>query len=502
MQNYIKLRKLGEGSFGEVYLAVKKNDPTRKYAIKEIKGAKIKDKYLMNEIQLSLKFNHVNIAKTIEIQRNNKGDYFMVQEYINGGDLKTSLNKRLLTHKRPFNEVEAQHLIRQIFAGVSYLHNSNIIHRDLKPSNIMLHFNNEADISRDNILKATVKIIDFGLAKICKNDQFCFSTCGTPKYMDIPILQKHLQHSSDLLFYDKKVDIWSLGIICFQILTGVMPFAELERVLTENPKYKIPENLDISYEAVSFLNSMLQKDANKRLDINQLCKHQFLTGNVGSFRKLHLRKDLSLCINKNNSSHLNQVRGNYNNILSYYCVDQRGFGGDFSKVQRTSPNQITPNLLDNKNLSKVNNNSNINYNFNNSINNNTNSSSINNDNSSIISTYNNNNSTYNNSNYYTVISNYKYNNYSNTEGSGYQFGSVDLSSYSNSDYNRNKGKAVGVANNTYYNSIDSSYNQSVGYNSDITDNNPSCFSNSNSNYLSSVSEENTYISSINDAPNV
>jgi serine/threonine protein kinase len=113
--------------------------------------------------------------------------------------------------------------------------------------------------------------------------------------MDPQILMKMRKIDNNQSFgYDQKADIWSLGTICYEILIGTPPFdATSYEELTskiQRGNYKIPNNLQLSVEAVSFLNAMLQYDPKQRLDINQLAKHKFLTLNSNEFTPLSLKK--------------------------------------------------------------------------------------------------------------------------------------------------------------------------------------------------------------------
>ena len=182
--------------------------------------------------------------------------------------------------------------MRQIVSAIKYLHvEKKIIHRDLKLTNILLHYDNEIDRIQKNILKSKVKIIDFGFARYI-NEELANSTLGSPLFMDPRILFKMGKVTDNELKYEEKADIYSLGVICYLLLTGNMLFdvTTMQDLLKETDKavYKISVNL--SKETISFLNYMLKYDPKKRLDIESLSKHNFIIKNVKKFTKIDKNK--------------------------------------------------------------------------------------------------------------------------------------------------------------------------------------------------------------------
>jgi serine/threonine protein kinase len=269
----------------------------KKYATKKIDREEVEKgegiKYLKNEIIILQYLRHPNIVRFEEVKKTKK-HYYIVMEYCNGGELSKALEKYIEKYGKPFSEEIVQHLMRQIIDAFKFMHERKIIHRDVKLDNILLNYETEEDKKNLNLMKAQVKIIDFGFS--CKIDKsgLQFTALGSPINMD-PIILKKLNASSKKerqLGYNQKADIWSLGTICYEMLIGKSAFDadDMEDLVNkiENGSYNVPTNL--SHEVVSFLNGMLQYEGNNRLTADQLSRHAFLTKNVKDFTPLSLNK--------------------------------------------------------------------------------------------------------------------------------------------------------------------------------------------------------------------
>ena len=297
IEDLVLIKSIGKGAFGEVFLTTKRGTQ-QQFATKKVQKSvvlqeKVK-KYFNNEIFILRNVNHPNIIKLHEIKQT-LNNFYLVFDLCNGGGLSDCLEKYMKNNGKPFPQDIVQHIMRQIVSGIQYLHNNKILHRDLKSDNILVHFESEEDKKNFNLLKCVVKIIDFGFARYLENDTLAQSVLGSPINMDPQILMKMRKIDNNQSFgYDQKADIWSLGTICYEILIGTPPFdATSYEELTskiQRGNYKIPNNLQLSVEAVSFLNAMLQYDQKQRLDINQLAKHKFLTLNPNEFTPLNLKK--------------------------------------------------------------------------------------------------------------------------------------------------------------------------------------------------------------------
>ena len=328
LDDYFLSQFIGKGTFGEVYLTKKKNTNAL-FATKRMSKEYVEDpkyiKYFNNEISILRKLHHPNIIKLEDLKRTTN-HYYVIMEYCNGGTLTECLEKYKNLNHKPFPEVIVQHIMLQIVKAVNYLHSQRIIHRDLKLDNILVKFENEADKNNLNLLKAEVKIIDFGFAATKDNSGLLHTAIGSPMNMDPLILHKFNSGGKENieLGYDEKADIWSLGTLCYQMLTGNYTFnaynmKELVSKIEEGT-YKVPTNL--SKEAISFLSAMLKYDPNKRLSADNLYHHPFLNKNPNNFEHFNISQmsskiyegELKMNIKDNNSIWPNLINDNKNKI--------------------------------------------------------------------------------------------------------------------------------------------------------------------------------------------
>ncbi len=335
------LKSLGKGSYGEVFLT-KKEGRNEFFATKKM-DRKYADqpnvsKYLKNEIAILRELKHKNIVK-LEDVKITKNHYYLVMEYCNGGALSGCLKKYQQKYGTPFSEEIVQYLMRQIIDAMRYIHNRNIIHRDLKLDNILVSFTSETDKEYLNMMKSIVKIIDFGFATHIDKSKLCYSTLGSPINMDPNILKKMTEkkmgiNTGQMVGYDQKADIWSLGTLCYEMLIGKSAFnsktmKELVQKV-ESGSYVIPTHL--SKEVVSFLNAMLQYNSKKRLTSNELARHHFLTKKVNEFESIDLRK----VSNKVNQNKLNVNIKRNNTIWSIFNQE------DENKLIKIPGNYLVP----------------------------------------------------------------------------------------------------------------------------------------------------------------
>lgn len=306
IDNYNLLYPIGKGCFGEVYYT-KEDNSNIPYATKIIKrelaDSKKFFKYFANEIMSLKNLCHKNIIKLKEFKKTNN-HYYIIIEYCNGGTLKDNFEKYRNKYRKIFPEKIIQHIIRQIVEAVNYLHSQNIVHRDLKLENMLLNYYTKEAQDNLDILHSELKLIDFGTAayksKASESNDMLKTIIGSPLNMDPIILKMYTGFSKDVLPYDEKIDIWSLGILCYEMLFGEKPFGNLEdnEKNRENLIIFIPQT--ISLAAQTFLLSMLQKNGDKRLSATELLKHEFLSKDFSEKpkKKLELKTPLIQIKNK------------------------------------------------------------------------------------------------------------------------------------------------------------------------------------------------------------
>ena len=344
---------LGNGCFGEVFL-YKQNKTNNIYAVKMIDKSRAKHsknyKYLVSELQILKKLNHPNIAKLIKVIDNETQIHILiVMEYCNGGSLLDCLNKFKLNHGIPFTEEIVQYLTKQIVDALVYIHGNNIIHRDLKSENIMVHFDNENDKIKLNMMKAKIKVIDFGLSKVLSSSNgFATSLVGTPIYEDPKILQVQLNLNKDIknFQYSKEADIWSLGCICFELIKGDKIFKANSYISLINKiqegNYRLPQK--VSREFISFLYSMLQFDGSKRLPAIDLLNKSFLRKSIKEFHYLSVNHDLKqekefLEMKSSIISYKEKMQKNYKKHTSSNTIRPN------QMINMSNPNQINQNII-------------------------------------------------------------------------------------------------------------------------------------------------------------
>ena len=267
---YEMLDDLGEGIFGSVKLGVEKKTKER-VAIKIIKKNKTKPsdiELVRTEIDVMKLCHHPNVVHLLDHFEN--AEYiFIVMEYIRGGRLTDYMKEK----KYNFTEKRAAEIIYQIALGVKYLHKYGIIHRDLKPDNIML---TEASD------KGQIKIMDFGLSKILGKKEKTVDGFGTLTFVSPEVLIRKP--------YNKEIDIWSIGVILYLLLSGDLPFDD-----EDDDEQKIAKSIvfnevefpqkkfgNKSKEVIDLIKGCLTKDPKNRIKVDEILKSEWIQSQIGS----------------------------------------------------------------------------------------------------------------------------------------------------------------------------------------------------------------------------
>lgn len=242
---------IGKGSFSKVFYGI---DTTTNIpvAIKSVNKLRLNDNLLSRvdfEISLLEKCNHENILKIYKVLKDDTHIYIIL-EYC-----EQSL-KNIAKGKIPENDV--LHYSRQIRNGLQYLYSKNILHRDIKPQNIL-------------IKNGVLKISDFGLSKIFNNENdLTMTLCGSPYYI-----------APEILRFKKasiKSDLWSVGIVLYQLLFGKLPYQNCHNILeltkSMDKSLNIPPE-GISIECLDLLSQLLKKDVNLRISWDDFFNHEW-----------------------------------------------------------------------------------------------------------------------------------------------------------------------------------------------------------------------------------
>ena len=206
-KKYEILSKLGSGSFGNVYLARNKFTD-EKVAMKQIKKSSanlLSDGQIKDEIEILKNLDHPDIVRIIE-SFNTRNSYILITEYCEGGELFDQVKNQL-------SETQIAVIFRQLLSGLAYLHSNNIVHRDLKLENILIHEKEKSKTTGEDLFN--IKIIDFGTARIFDKKNKPQSIVGSSYYIAPEVLRQR---------YNKKCDLWSVGVILYMFIVGHAPF--------------------------------------------------------------------------------------------------------------------------------------------------------------------------------------------------------------------------------------------------------------------------------------
>ena len=237
---------IGFGSFSIIFKGTNYHNNTV-IAIKKIN--KIIDKtHFNNEVRLMKKLNHPNILKFYDIVYKTKKEIYFILEYCNGGDLSEYIDSKSTDFDSKY--------FYEILDSLNYLYKNGVLHRDIKPQNILI---------KDN----TIKIADFGFAKSFSKNDLLTTFCGSPLYMAPEIILNKE--------YTNLSDIWSLGVVLYELLTKTHPYRCEERSVLwnkiKNNEVNIDFNLITSTNKKKIITKMLQYDFTLRISWKDLFDH-------------------------------------------------------------------------------------------------------------------------------------------------------------------------------------------------------------------------------------
>ncbi|CAB4444752.1 aurora A kinase protein-like protein [Rhizophagus irregularis] len=247
---------LGKGQFGRVYLAREKTSGFI-VALKVLNISELiknnAEKQLLREVEIQNNLRHPNILRLYG-HFYDKKYVFLILEYAAKGELFRHLRKCTR-----FTEKRASKYIAQMAGALGYIHKKHVIHRDIKPENLLLDLDDQ------------LKIADFGWS-VHAPSQRRKTLCGTKDYLP-PEMVENQPH-------DEKIDLWSLGVLCYELLTGNAPFEESANGRDTTYKriakadFTIPDH--VSVDARDLISSLLQRDPNKRLPIKNVLNHPWI----------------------------------------------------------------------------------------------------------------------------------------------------------------------------------------------------------------------------------
>ena len=313
---------IGEGSYGKVFLAKhKKTD--KKYAIKVINKEKLKSKNqkldsIYKEITIHGSLIHPNIIRLYSYSEDEKNFYF-IMEFAENGTLYNIINFRRL------NEEESFDYFIQVISSIYFLHKNNYVHRDLKPENLLLNIDNK------------IKLCDFG---ICTDTAFGLreTFCGTFDYMAPELMNNQP--------YNQSIDIWSLGILLYEMLHGYPPFKNIDKnkkfnfeelrkkVIKED--FEIDMNLHLSDECIDLIYQLLDNDSNQRIKIDEILFHPW----IKKYEKKYLQETMNLNDENKIEKNMSVIEKDNNNIKIEYKEEKKIDESEEKKINENEEKKI------------------------------------------------------------------------------------------------------------------------------------------------------------------
>uniref|UniRef100_A0A8C7ZYY8 non-specific serine/threonine protein kinase n=1 Tax=Oryzias sinensis TaxID=183150 RepID=A0A8C7ZYY8_9TELE len=257
---------IGHGAFAVVFKGRHKEKHGWEVAVKCInkKNLAKSQSLLGKEIKILKELKHGNIVRLLDYQEIG-GCVYLVMEYCNGGDLAEYLHS-----KGTLSEDTIRVFLQQIAQAMKVLQSKGILHRDLKPQNILLC---HPEGRKSSSINASIKIADFGFARHLQTNMMAATLCGSPMYMAPEVIMSQN--------YDAKADLWSIGTIMYQCLTGKAPFhasspQELRLFYESNTTLLPSIPKETSPNLRHLLLGLLQRNHKERITFDEFFHHPFL----------------------------------------------------------------------------------------------------------------------------------------------------------------------------------------------------------------------------------
>ena len=248
IEDFDLLKVIGKGTLGKV-MQVRKKDTERVYAMKIVRKADVVERkeidHIIAERQVLAQMHHPFIIN-LKFSFQSEDKLYMVLSFVNGGELFVHLQEA-----GRFDEYRAKFYTAELLLALEYLHSYNIIYRDVKPENLLLDYNGH------------IALCDFGLCKMHMTKGEKTNTfCGTPEYL-----------APELLLgegYTNVVDWWTLGVLLYEMLTGLPPFysENQKEMYTKIVEEDLAFPLFVAPVARDLLSQLLEKEPHKRLGVN------------------------------------------------------------------------------------------------------------------------------------------------------------------------------------------------------------------------------------------
>eukprot|EP01064_Diplonema_japonicum_P032979 TRINITY_DN6373_c0_g1_i1.p1 TRINITY_DN6373_c0_g1~~TRINITY_DN6373_c0_g1_i1.p1 ORF type:complete len:407 (+),score=67.75 TRINITY_DN6373_c0_g1_i1:79-1299(+) len=276
VRDYEVFEEVGEGEFGIVVRCRKRGDPSAEYAAKVLaKDSCVKRMQILSEKKGASIDPHTNVMRLTKIYDSDDAAV-LIYEYFSGGEVSYTLGGRTY-----YSEETVGIIIKGLVKAVNHLHKQNLAHLDIKPQNILL----QKRCKTDSLIKVSdIKLIDFGsLTTFTPNKKDIKTIAGTPFFAAPEIISVFKMGSSvNMLPFDERCDIWSVGVVAYVLLTGRHPFVKGLAM----PQLKMCDAIifaplqlpaSLSPECRDFLQCCLQKDFTNRPKSSTLTHHPWLT---------------------------------------------------------------------------------------------------------------------------------------------------------------------------------------------------------------------------------